>query len=177
MQNILQKPKTIAMLIGFSIVITAAIVSLQVHLTSVSASIIPVVVSEDHLDFNTVFPGEELQGNFIVSISPEYEGDGITYKIIQKRKELPPDYIGDGEDPQMLGYYRNLCPYLTKVSNEGEGDMETSAFLGSGDNSDTWVIYFEVPAIFGNVAQDHIGGVITTNGEYGCDVSIDIISE
>ena len=77
----------------------------------------------------------------------------------------------------MPGYYRNLCPFLEKVSVETEGDTEDSAFVGLSDTSDTWIIYFRVPAIFRNVGQAHIGGVVDSNGEYGCDVSVDILEE
>lgn len=173
-----KKPKTIIILIGLGVTLSLAVVSLQVNLTAVSAQIIPVLVSVNNLDFGTVFPGEEQEGDFVVNISPQYEGDGVTYQIIQKRKPLPPEHpeYPDGGDPEMSGYYRNLCPYLTKVSNEGEGDIETSASVNpDSDISDAWIIYFKVPAIVGNVGQDHIGGVVTENGEYGCDVSIDII--
>lgn len=142
---------------------------------NVSAQILPITVSIEHLDFGTVFPGEELQGNLTVTYIDE--GNGLAYKLIQRRKPLPsghPEYPNGG-DPEMPGFYRNLCPYLEKVSNEEEGDVENSAFVGGpGDNSDTWIIYFKVPAIFGSVSQDYIGGVISGGGDYGCDISIDI---
>ena len=175
----LLQPKTLAFLVGVGLVLTLVIVNLQIQLTGVSAQVIPVVVSEDSLDFGTVFPGEELEGNFIVSYSEEFEGNGVNYRIIQKRKPLPPEHpeYPNGGDPDLPGYYRNLCPFLTKVTNEGEGDIESGAFVGPDDLSDAWVIYFSVPAIFGFVGQDHTGGVVNENGEYGCDVSIDIIEE
>jgi len=179
MEFILKNPRLTAAIIGMGIVLTMAVVSLQVNLTAVSATIIPVLVSEDHLDFNGVFPGEHLEGNFVVSLSEEYEGDGVNYKIIQKRKPLPPEHpeFPDGGDPFLPGFYRDLCPHLEKISNEGEGDQESGASIGPNDTTDAWVINFQVPAIFGTVGQEHIGGVVTVNGEYGCDVSIDIIEE
>ena len=156
------------------LVILLALFLLQGPIFKVSANVVPVTVSMEHLDFGNVFPGEELEGIFVVTyVDAE---DGVIYKIIQKRKPLPeehPDYP-DGGDPEMPGYYLNLCPFLEKVSDEGEGDTESSAFVGPGDTSDTWVIYFKVPAIFGNIGQNHIGGVIDESGEYGCDISIDI---
>lgn len=178
MQLIFTKPKLAAAIVGAVLILTIVIINLQISLTAVSASIFPIVVHEEHLDFGTVFPGEEQEGNFVVSISPDYVGDGITYRIIQKRKPLPEGHpeLPDGGDPGMPGFYRDLCPHLTKVSNEGEGDIESNASVGGlFDESDAWIIYFKVPAIIGNIGQDHVGGVITEDGEYGCDVSIDII--
>jgi len=140
----------------------------QGKIFKVSAQIVPVTVNADHLTFGTVFPGEELQKDFIVSYADT--GDGINYKIIQKPKPCPTENPNCGPD----GYYKNLCPYLEKVSNEGEGDTENLAFVGPNDPSDTWIIYFKVPAIFGNVAQDHTGGVVNEEGDYGCDIAIDI---
>jgi|GEM_PF-3590870 len=160
----------LTVLVSLSLILS----NFQQSFTDVSATIIPLSVNVEHLDFGTVFPGEELQGNFIVSYVDG--GDGINYRLIQKRKPLPPEHpdYPSGGDPDMPGYYRDLCPFLTKVSNEGEGDNENNAFVGPNDTSDTWIVYFEVPAIFGNVAQDHTGGVVTTNGEYGCDISVNI---
>jgi hypothetical protein len=166
------------LLLSAFVIVSFVLVTTQENIIKVSAEVIPVVVMEDHLDFGTVFPGEGLEGNFVVSVSPDYQENGIQYRIIQRRKLLPPEHpeYPDGGDPQMPGYYRNLCPYLEKSTNEGEGDTEESATLSSlDDQSDAWVIYFKVPAIIGSVAQEHIGGVVDSNGEYGCDVSIDII--
>ena len=133
----------------------------------VTAQIIPVTVSTSHLSFGTVFPGEELQGNFIVNYVDE-EG-GINYRIIQRLKPFPEGH------PDYPGYYRDLCPFLTPISvDEDEGDATSSAFVGTDDPSDNWIIYFKVPAIFGHVGQDHTGGVVSENGEYGCDIAIDI---
>lgn len=175
LSNILKKPRRTIILLTITVGLILVLASLVAGTTKVSAQILPVVVNVDHLDFGTVFPGEERQGNFTVTY---VENDnGVDYRIIQERKPLPPEhpeYPGGG-DPAMPGYYRDLCPFLEKVSIEQEGDTENLAFVGDNDLSDVWTIYFKVPAIVGNVAQDHIGGVVTSNGEYGCDVSIDIL--
>lgn len=172
--ELFQEKKKLLIFLIFFISLTVVTSYLMINSQKVSAQIIPVTVNIEHLDFGTVFPGEELEGNFIVTYIDE--GNGINYRLIQRRKPLPeehPEYPSGG-DPEMPGYYRNLCPFLTKVSNEGEGDTEEQAFIGPADSSDTWIIYFKVPAIVGQVSQDHIGGVITEDGEYGCNVSIDI---
>jgi len=175
--NLFNKIKTKGLFIQIIIVfgVVFALINILGGSKQVEAVILPVTVSVNYLDFDTVFPGEELQGDFIVTYATT-TGSDINYRIIQERKPLPeehPEYP-DGGDPAMPGYYRNLCPYLSKVSHEGEGDTETGAFVGPEDISDTWTIYFSVPAIFGNVAQDHTGGVVDVNGEYGCDISIDV---
>ena len=156
--------------IGLALILT----NLQGNFMSVSATVIPVEVSVKHIDFGTVFPGENNSGKFIVSYADI--GNGVDYKIAQKRKPLPanhPEYPSGG-DPLMPGYYRDLCPYLTKVSLENEGDIEEKSFVGPNDLNDTWTVLFSVPAIMGNVAQDHKGGVVTVKGDYGCDISIDV---
>ncbi len=161
---------TLIALIGLSLVL----INFQSSLTSVSATVIPVEVSIHHLDFGTTFPGENLEGNFTVSYAEQ--GNGINYQIIQRRKLLATDHpeYPNGGDPLKPGYYRNLCPYLTKTSLEGEGDVEASSFVGPHDLTDKWTIYYSVPAIMGQVGQDHKGGLVTVNGEYGCDITINI---
>ena len=175
--ELFQEKKKLLIFLIFFISLTVVASYLMINSQKVSAQIIPVTVSTNNLSFGTVFPGEELEGNFIVTYV-EDEGSGIAYRLIQKRKPLPeehPEYPSGG-DPEMPGYYRNLCPHLEKVSLEGEDDVPSSAFVGptSTDPSDSWTIYFKVPAIFGQVGQDHTGGVVSENGEYGCDISIDI---
>lgn len=179
------KPKLIITLIGVGIALTILIVSLQINLTAVSAVVIPIVVYEDHLDFGTVFPGEHRSGNFIINIAEGYEGDGVNYQIIQKIKPLPGIDIPEGyestsqycqQNPNDFSKcYRNLCPSLDKINNEVEGDTESQAVVGGlNDPSDTWIIDFNVPAILGYVAQDHVYEIVATSGEYGCDISINI---
>lgn len=165
--------KSKKILIITAVGILAVLAVFYYEASQVKAQILPVVVNLSHLDFGTAFPGEELQNNFIVSYVEEYEYNGVNYKLIQKRKPLPDGYVGEG-DPELPGYYKDLCPFLIKISLEGEGDAEGGAFVGPGDLSDTWIVYFKVPAIVGHVSQDHTGGVVTDNGEYGCDISIDV---
>ncbi len=155
-------------------VLALAAVRMQANLMRVSAQNLPVVVNTNELSFGTVFPGEILEKSFAINYSAE-AGD-VHYRIVQKRKPLPenhPEYP-DGGDPDMPGYYRNLCPSLAKLSLENEGDTESAAALDEEDISDTWVLRFSVPAIFGQVAQDHEGGIVDASGEYGCDISIDV---
>ena len=183
LDNIFKKEKVKSTLLTIVGLVLVVIVTIWINSSKVSANVWPVVVSVSHvdIDFGTVFPGETLERNFTVTYATT--GDGVYYSIIQKRKLLPPGHpeYPDGGDPEMLGYYRDLCPFLDKVRVEQEGDefedTEGRAFVGPKDTSDTWIVYFEVPAIFGHVSQDHIGEVVSSNGEYGCDVSIEIIEQ
>ena len=185
LSNILKKEKIKSILLTFVGLFSVVVVTIWIGSNRVSANVWPIVVSVEHIDFGTVFPGEELQENFTVTYLEGYEVD-IHYRIVQKIKPLPDAQVPGGYEGTIEEYcqeypddltrcYRNLCPYLDKVSIEQEGDTEDQAFVGPDDTSDVWTIYFQVPAIFGNVSQDHIGGVITESGEYGCDVSIEIL--
>lgn len=166
--NIFKKQK-LFFLFTIVVFLTVVLIGFWINSTRVSAQILPVVVNVEHLDFGTVFPGETLEGNFIVTYATTT--GGVYYRIIQKPKPLPEGH------PEYPGYYKDLCPFLEKVSVETEGDTEDRAYVGEDDTSDTWIIYFKVPAIFGHVAQEHIGGVVSSSGEYGCDVSIDILEQ
>ncbi len=186
MVNILKLNKKIFIPLIIVVSLGFLIVSLQSWLTKVSAQVIPVTVLINHLDFGTVFPGEELARTFDIMYSEE-EGSGIYYRIVQKIKPLPGAIVPEGYEGSIRDYcqdnaedqtrcYRNLCPHLTKVSEDGEGDIEDLSFVGGeGDTADMWTVYFKVPAIFGFLAQDHIGGVVSESGEYGCDISVDIL--
>lgn len=148
----------------------------QYKIIEVSANtiILPVAVVENSLGFGMVFPGEEHEGTFTIQYVEDPEQENIAYQIILKRKPLLSDHpeYPNGGDPDMPGYYKNLCPSLTATSVEEQGDTGS---VGIGDNSDVWTIYFKVPAILGSVAQSHEGEIITSNGEYGCDISINVL--
>ena len=169
------KENKLAKIILFIIVLSGFVLVLansQLKITEVSATVVAVTVQGDHLSFGTAFPGEELEGSFVIGYVEQPEPDDVDYRIVLERKPLPEGYIGEG-DPDMPGYYKDLCPYLTKVNLEEEGDTEDNASVGVDDLSDEWTIYFKVPAIIGHVGQEHINGIVTTNGEYGCDISIE----
>ena len=177
MTKIFNQPKirkVTRLMLGGSLVIALAAVAVLVQLkvTKVSAQVNPIIVSTDHLAFGVVFPGELLDRQFTVSLA---EGEELAdYQVIQQRKPLPVGYEGSG-DPDMPGYYRNLCPFLRKVSLEGEGDTEGPdgrASVSLGDLSDLWHVEFMVPAILGQVSQDNTYGFVSAEGDYGCDISI-----
>jgi hypothetical protein len=172
-KNIFSKKNLI--LIISTLIILLVLFLFQGPILKVSAQILPIMVNLYNLTFGNVFPGEELEKNFVVSYA-EPEGS-IDYRIIHKIKPLAPedsDYCQQNPD-DFQKCYRNLCPYLDEYSNEGENDTKNQASVGATDTSDNWIVKLKVPAIFGYVAQDHNGEVVTESGEYGCDISIDII--
>ena len=182
MLNNIFKEKVKSTLLTIVGLVLVVIVTIWFSSNRVSADVWPISVLVSHIDFGTVFPGETLQENFEIIYLDEIP---IDYRIVQKIKPLPnvsvppgyeliSNYCQDNPD-DLTKCYRNLCPFLTKVSVEAEGDTESLASMNWDDNRDVWTIYFQVPAIFGNVSQDHIGEVVTESGEYGCDVSIEII--
>ncbi len=165
-----------------SVVVFFATAFLGDTLNKVSADIIPLTVSVDHIDFGKSFPGENREGSFSVLYSL---ADGNENYNIEKQikplpgAQLPLQWAGggirmycQGNSTDYTRCYKDLCPYLDIVSLEGENDLITGAQLGYLDMVDDWTIYFKVPAIVGTVAQDHDGGIVSVNGEYGCDLVI-----
>lgn len=191
LQNkIFKEPKKLAIFIV--IILGLILVSIKIFSTKVTAQVIPVKAYEVNLNYGTVFPGEELQKDFTVYYAEEYTQGGSVYRIIKKPKPKWPEPSSCGQgfateeeartyclgNPTNLNCcYPDLCQFLTTVKvqqEESEGDIPSGAYVGADDRTDIWTIYFKVPAIVGHVSQDHIGGVVTTDGDYGCDVSIDI---
>lgn len=175
------------LLILIAIAVCLIFLSFRFFATKVAANIVPIRVYEVNIDFGTVFPGEELQEDFIIYGTTT---EGVNYGIIKKPKPKWPEPPICGQNftsiEEARAYclsnpnntnccYPSLCPFLTPISVEGEGDTATSSSVGLTDLSDAWIIYFKVPAIFGHVAQDYTGGVVSEGGDYGCDISIDIL--
>ena len=161
--------------LALPILVVLLIFLFQGPILKVSAQILPIIVNLYDLTFGNVFPGEELEKTFEVSYA-EPEGS-MDYRIIHKIKPInseDSDYCQQNPN-DFQKCYRNLCPYLTEFSNENEGDTKDQATVGVQDIHDNWIVRLKVPAIFGHVGQDHIGGIVSENGVYGCDISIDII--
>jgi len=133
------------------------LISFQSFIISVEANAGVISVSTYGVDYGIVFPGEQLEKEFIVYLATTTE---VEYIITQTPKP---------------GSYSDLCPFLEKISEEGEGDTATSSTVSPADPSDTWKIIFKVPAILGFVAQDHIFGIVSNGGDYGCDIGVEII--
>ncbi|MDF1497769.1 MAG: VWA domain-containing protein [Patescibacteria group bacterium] len=178
----LKKLKTIVTVSSLLFISVLFTVFFQNNVSKANSILSPIIVNLLNLEFSVVFPGEQLHQNFLVS----YSGDGSgIYTITEKYKplptaEVPVGYVGSISDYCQENYedytrcYKTLCPYMTEYSEEGEGDLINSASVGPNDSSDDWVVALSVPAIMGNVAQDHTGGIITENGAYGCDLSFDV---
>jgi uncharacterized repeat protein (TIGR01451 family) len=168
------KTKKIILNLAAIAMIVGVFALLQTNFVDVRASDLPVGVSTHDIKFGVVFPGENMdKGDLIVSYTDDPANGVLSYFISRKRKPLPGIYEGSG-DPAMPGYYRDLCPYLRLRIADNDGDTEVFAQVGPDDPSDSWIVNLKVPAIFGNVAQDHRGGVVSTNGDYGCDLAVNV---
>ena len=154
----------------------------QNNISKANSILSPIIVNLLHIDFGVVFPGEQIEKNFLVSYSGV--GDG-TYKIVEKYRslpnaEVPSGYVGNISDycqeylDDNTRCYQTLCPYIDELSEEGEGDLANSASVDPNDLFDAWTVNFRVPAITGNVVQDNVNGFVTENGIYGCDLSFDV---
>lgn len=136
-----------------------AYATFQADILAVKAQVLPVSVSVDNLGFGFVFPGEELQKEFVVGIVSD-GADWVEYEITQTPK---PGYL-------------DLCPFLRKENSEGEGDVEGSAFLDvEMDSSDIWQVALDVPAINSYVGQSHLFLVVDSGGDFGCNIGINVI--
>jgi hypothetical protein len=185
MKNLNTQPNKWIIRASLVAVLALAFVYAQMSLTKVSAQLLPVMVKIGHLEFGTVFPGQVLENNFTVWYG-ENNGLDSPYRLVQKIKPRPNAIAPDGYTGSISDYcqaspsdydrcYRDLCPYLTKLSREGEGDIDTNAMVGLQDLYDNWIVHLEVPAIIGQVAQDNSGDPVSKNGEYGCDISVDVV--
>ena len=171
----LQKIRTIIVLSLLLFISGLFSASFQNNISKANSILTSIVVNLSHLDFGLVFPGEQLQKTFIVSYSESGNGDG-SYTVVEKYKPFDPidsDYCQENYEDH-LRCYKTLCPYMEEYSEEGEGDVIGNASVSPDDLSDTWIVAINVPAIMGNVAQDHMGEIVTENGIYGCDLSFNV---
>ena len=175
-------------IIAISLMITSGlfVASFQEQILRAKANVSSIIIYLDHLDFGLVFPGEQPQKKFSVHYSGSGNGD---YNIVEKYKPLPDavvpvEYSGNISDYCQDNYedytrcYKTLCPYIEEYSEEeNEDDTVLKASVSSSDPEDFWIVAFNknfVPAIIGNVSQDHKGDIISESGIYGCDLSFNI---
>ncbi len=155
------------------------------YIVNVKAQVLPIIVNVAHLGFGNTFPGENLNQNFTVSLVEGYTGDPVNYNIIQKIKPLPnavvpPEYQGSISDycqANPTDYdrcYRNLCPFLTKTSDNPQDTEANSTLTALNNVIDNWTVNLKVPAIYGFIAQDNTYGFVDQSGDYGCDISINL---
>lgn len=179
----IQKMKMALFLIPFLTLSGFFVALFQNNIIKIKADTWPIIVNTGHLAFGTVFPGEQAEKTFIVT----YDGDGesVDYRIVERYKPLPDAVVPDEYSGSISDYcqehfedlercYRDLCPYIEEYSNEEEGDTVNGALISFNDSVDVWIVHLDAPAIAGNISQDHTGGIISVNGVYGCDLSIDL---
>jgi hypothetical protein len=175
---------------------------LQDKIIGVSAQLDPImfVSPELGLAFGMSFPQEVRTAEFVV-VGKNYH-ETIHYIITHKYKPFWPEpaecgqgftYIEDAREYCQIHYndfnccYPNLCPYLTETIEENELDTPQHAtvdpcqrddqgYLVCGpDNTDYWLLTFNVPTIKGYVDQGFVGTPVDAAGDYGCDLKIEII--
>jgi len=191
--------------IGSALAVVASVAAMsawEAHVINVTAHIEnALTVSPEAIDFGTVFPEETFHRTFQVECSTSFQMedrvDDIHYQLVQKPKPLGDpratiyptnfpkgivawDYcLNHKEDPEYLQFcYRDLCPMLTKMSSEGEGDTEASAWLAKTENDceDTWSIGFAVPCIKGYTPQGEACPTVPENDkDYGCDIWVEVL--
>jgi len=174
----LLKFRTVVMLFSLLFISGLFVASFQNNISKANSFIASIIVNLPHLDFGLVFPGEQPQKTFIVSYSDVGDGDG-SYTITEKYKPLDPidsDYCQTNYE-DYTRCYKTLCPYIEEFSEEDEGDTVFDASVSLNDPEDIWVVAFNknfVPAVIGNVSQDHKGDIISESGIYGCDLSFNV---
>lgn len=142
-------------------VLTAILVGLaslyQSKVLKVEASVQVIVVSHTAIPFGTVFPGEDLAETYTVALDTSTVGASYTTFLAP---------INGLED---------LCPFLEirNIDNPLESDSLARGILQRPtDTLDKWQVRFKVPAIKGEVSQDHEGKIIVKGGEFGCKIII-----
>ncbi|MFA7169445.1 MAG: DUF4215 domain-containing protein [Candidatus Paceibacterota bacterium] len=143
----------------------------------------PILVNLSHMEFGDASVGEKLEKTFTVSYAGKGDGE---YLIQEKYKPkpgatVPSEFHGTISDYCQINYndfdrcYRDLCPFIEEVSREGENDTVTKSFVGADDTSDVWAVILNTPLI-GEINQESGGGLVSTGGEYGCDLSFQVKS-
>lgn len=126
------------------------------------------LLADHDMDFETVFPGESIEGNLTVSLT------GTT--VDSTEVTWTGSYTEGNYTVTLLlnGSLEDMRPYLTVVKDPGEGETEPEPVasdpplyqgkgtLGSGDTQDVWLITFNVP---GNAVPE--GGL-----DYGALIEI-----
>jgi len=132
----------------------AAMSAYEAHVINVTAHIEnALAVSAEALDFGTVFPQEELEREFTISLSESFmeeeRADDVEYEINQKTKcvctawdpqnsgscsngqYLPVEYWGTHDCPSGYEPMESLCPFLSKLPQDGDNnDTGVESYFG-----------------------------------------------
>jgi hypothetical protein len=130
---------------------------LQSNVLKVKADVQVLVVSDTALPFGMVFPGQNLTRTYVVQL--DTSAATASYTTV-----LDP-IAGNG----------NLCPslHITNIDKPDEPDSLGIARLTQGtDLADTWQILLDGPALIGQVADDHNGGIVVSGGGFACRITI-----
>jgi len=119
----------------------AALSAFEAHVINVTAHIENALrVSDEELDFGTVFPQEYLEREFTISLSSSFLSanrvDDVDYIIAQKPRCK--DW-SDDEPPICLEYCESLCKFLSKLNIEededegiNENDIDAKSYYQEG---------------------------------------------
>jgi hypothetical protein len=194
----------------------------EAHVVNVIAHIENALsVSPKEIDFGTVFPQEYVEDSFTVSLSSSFLGeervDDVEYVIRQKPKpiwgqtedcaESIQHWFEDVDEAREYCHdypentdccYLSLCPFLSKLPQEGDGDTGEDSYYDSEtktcpprepltasgilskkaqDIFDVWNVDLKVPPVAGFVGQDWPQGcpvVDEDSQDYGCDLWIEV---
>ena len=131
---------------------------LQANLLKVQASVQVLLVSRTAIAFGNVFPGEVKEETYTVQLDTSAD-------IVGYETTLTPV-------PDLL----DLCPFLEVLNIDipPEPDTLDSSTLNRSFNDilDKWQVKLKTPGFKGQLSQDHDGGIIILDGDYGCKITI-----
>ena len=143
----------------FLTVIMVAIGSFwQTNVLKVEASVQVLLVNKTAIPFGTIFPGEDLAETYTVALD-------TSINVATYTTTLSP-----------ISGLKDLCPLL-EIKNidtpaEPGDDFTESDLNRPADTIDKWQVRIKVPAIQGQVSQDHDGKIIVRGGDFGCKILI-----
>ncbi|RJR31304.1 hypothetical protein C4569_02575 [Candidatus Parcubacteria bacterium] len=145
------------------------------NVLNIKASIYPgITVWPKIISYGTSFPKEIRLAVFEITETTKSD-NAVFYKIDRQRKALPEIYDGNGEDPLLPGYLRNLCPYLVVEPINPKKETENGTYLLDQAKA-RWSVNFFVPPINGQSSQTYLGVPVNGAGDYGCDLVLNFES-
>jgi hypothetical protein len=153
------------------------VASFQENVIKVKANSWPIIVNTGSLDFGVVFPSENLQRTFTVSLESGYEYE-VNYIITHNPKARDEDdrqYCRENPS-DFEKCYPDLCEFLSENSLDGEGDIAGNAHLLNPDDAlDNWAVDLVAPPIAGFIGQSYEGSAVAQAGTYGCDIGVEFL--
>jgi hypothetical protein len=172
-----QKVKSIFSLILILLMSGFLLASFQKSVIKVEADSWPIIVNTGFLDFGVVFPSENLQRTFTVSLESGYEYE-VNYRITHNpkaRNEKDRQYCQENPS-DFEKCYPDLCEFLSENSLDGEGDIAGNAhLLNPNDALDNWAVDLVTPPVAGFIGQSYEGSSVAQAEVYGCDIGVEFL--